>query len=314
MAPPEKLHPEMRAARFIPRIPITSKFWRVLPQGAPKVGPVPDDLVIDDVEAPGLDGNPPVKLRIYRPKNLKPGSPGMFWMNGGGFVGGTLEQDDRTNREFARQLGITVVAVRYRVAPEHPSPAALDDAYAGLLWMSRSAKERGIDPTRIAIAGASAGGGLAAALVLRAHDLGEVTVAFQLLVYPMLDDRTVIRTDHDTRGARVWQAQDNRYGWTSYLGVEPGSDGVSPYAAPARRENLSGLPPAWIGVGTLDVFHDEDVEYARRLTEAGVSCELVIVPGAFHGFDVLFRKKPVGKAFWHSKVNALRRGLSIPAQ
>jgi acetyl esterase/lipase len=304
----------MRAARFIPPIPITSRFWRILPQGAPKVDPVPDDLVIEDVEAPGLPGNPPVQLRVYRPTALKAGSPGLYWMNGGGFVGGTLEQDDRTNREFARQLGITVVAVRYRVAPEHPAPAALDDAYAGLLWMHGAAKERGIDPKRIAIAGASAGGGLAAALVLRAHDLGEVAVAFQLLVYPMLDDRTVTRPKRDFRGARVWQPKDNHYGWTSYLGVEPGSVGVSPYAAPARREDLAGLPPAWIGVGTLDVFHDEDVEDARRLEAAGVPCELVIVPGGFHGFDVLFRKKPVGEAFWQSKVDALRRGLSIPGE
>ena len=126
----------------------------------------------------------------------------------------------------------------------------------------------------------------------------------------MLDDRTVTRTDHDTRHVRVWTPKSNRYGWTSYLGAEPGSSGVSPYAAAARREDLTGLPPAWIGVGTIDLFHDEDLEYARRLIEAGVPCALSIVPGAFHGFDALFQKTTVARRFWWDQAEALSSAVS----
>ena len=165
---------------------------------------------------------------------------------------------------------------------------------------------------RIAIAGASAGGGLAATLAIYAHDKGEVRPAFQLLVYPMLDDRTVTRADHDTRNVRVWTPKSNRFGWTSYLGAEPGSTGVSPYAAAARREDLSGLPPAWIGVGQIDLFHDEDVEYARRLVEAGVACTLSIVPGAFHGFDAVFRKAAVTRVLVGPGRGAQRGAVSTP--
>jgi acetyl esterase/lipase len=296
-------HPELSRARFIPKIPITSPLFRILPVKRPGAVPTPDDMTSEDVTIPGLDGGPEVSLRIYRPKSLKPGRPALFWMNGGGFVGGTLEQDEASSLAFARELDITVVAVRYRVAPEHPSPAALNDAYAGLLWLFETAKARGIDAKRIAIGGSSAGGGLAATLAIYAHDLGKVKPIFQLLRYPMLDDRTVLRKRQPN--ARIWQPRDNRYGWTSYLGVTPGSDGVSPYAAAARRDDLRGLPPAWLGVGTLDLFCDEGIEYSRRLNEAGVSCTLDVVPGAFHGFDQLFTKASVSTDFWDSQISAL---------
>ncbi|WP_240034859.1 alpha/beta hydrolase fold domain-containing protein [Glaciihabitans arcticus] len=191
--------------------------------------------------------------------------------------------------------------------PSIPPRPAIEDAYAGLLW---TFAHEDIDPTRVAIGGASAGAGLAAGLALYAHDRGEVTPVFQLLVYPMLDDRTVTRTDHDTRGVRVWTPGSNRFGWTSYLGHEPGLPTASEYAAPARRNDLRGLPPAWIGVGTLDLFFDEDVAYARRLLDAGVPCDTFIVPGAFHGFDALFRTKPVSREFWREQARALREALA----
>jgi acetyl esterase/lipase len=261
-------------------------------------------MTSEDVTTPSRDGGPAVSMRIYQPKGLTPGRPALFWMNGGGFVGGTLEQDENSNYGFARDLNITVVAVRYRVAPKDPSPAAINDAYTGLRWIFDGAKERGIDATRIAIGGSSAGGGLAATLAIYAHDQGEVHPVFQLLRYPMLDDRTVLSKRQPN--ARIWQPKDNRYGWTSYLGVKPGSDGVSPYAAAARRDDLKGLPPAWLGVGTLDLFCDEGIEYSRRLREAGVDCELDVVPGAFHGFDQLYSSAQVSKDFWNSQIAALR--------
>lgn len=305
-------HPELARGRFIPKLSFSPLLVRLTRDRIPKVPAVPDDMLVEDVTIPGTSERPAVGVRVYRPKDLKSGSPAMLWMNGGGFIGGSLEQDQRTNLAFARELGMTVVAVRYRVAPQHPSPAAIEDAYAALIWLFDQAAERGIDRERIAIAGASAGGGLAATLAIYAHDRGEVRPAFQLLIYPMLDDRTVGRTDHDTRHVRIWTPGSNRYGWTSYLGVAPGSPGVSPYAAAARREDLRGLPPAWIGVGTIDLFHDEDVEYARRLIEAGVPCSLSIVPGAFHGFDALFQKTNVVRRFWRDQVEALSSALSQP--
>lgn len=302
-------HPDLARARFLPKIPITSGVFRILPVRRPGAVAPPDDIHVEDLTVPGVDADHPVQVRVYWPKSLKPGRPALFWMNGGGFVGGTLEQDEASNIAFARELEITVVAVRYRIAPANPSPAALEDAYAGLRWLFGVADERGIDATRIAIGGSSAGGGLAATLAIYAHDKGEVAPAFQLLRYPMLDDRTVLKKRRDQPNARIWQPRDNRYGWTSYLGVAPGSEGVSPYAAAARRDDLSGLPPAWLGVGTLDLFCDEGVEYARRLTEAGVHCDLDVVPGAFHGFDVLFAGTTVGKEFWSAQVAALRTAL-----
>jgi acetyl esterase/lipase len=234
--------------------------------------------------------------------------PAMLWIHGGGFILGSPAQDDAAATMFARELGMTVVAPSYRLAPEHPFPAAMDDLYATLRWLHANAEALRVRADRIVVAGASAGGGLAAGLTLLARDRKEVPVAFQLLVYPMLDDRTVGKTIDGTNH-RLWNAESNRFGWTSYLGREPGGADVPAYAAPARAESLAGLPPTWIGVGTFDLFHDEDVAYAKRLEAAGVAAHLEIVPGAFHAFDV-FQRANVSKAFHASQVAALRRALA----
>ncbi|MEL4319273.1 alpha/beta hydrolase [Leifsonia sp. YIM 134122] len=302
-------HPDLAIARYVPKFSFGPRLARLMQKAKPRVPDAPADVVIENVTVPGPAGAGPVSLRVYRPRSLKGAAPALFWIHGGGFISGSPEQDEASSIGFARYLGITVVALRYRLAPGHPSPAAVEDAYAGLRWVISHADERGIDPSRIAIGGASAGGGLAAGLVLYAHDKGEVAPAFQLLVYPMLDDRTVLRTDMDTRNVRIWSPGSNRFGWTSYLGAEPGSDGVSHYAAPARREDLAGLPPAWIGVGTLDLFHDEDLAYAARLEESGVPCEVVTIPGAPHGFDAVFRKANVSREFWRMQAEVLKRAL-----
>ena len=303
-------HPELARGRFIPTVPTGPRISRLMQKAKQKPPATPDDMLIDDLLIAGPTGDASIRLRIYRPRSLEGAAPALFWLHGGGYLLGSPEQDEHTSIAFARELGITVVAGTYRLAPDHQAPAAVEDAYAGLTWVFEHAAERGIDSRRIAIGGASAGAGLAAGLALYAHDRGEVTPVFQLLEYPMLDDRTVVRAGHDTRNARMWNARNNRFGWSAYLGQEPGSDGVSPYAAPARREDLTGLPPAWIGVGTLDIFQDEDVEYARRLNESGVPCELLTVPGAFHGFDVAFKKANVTREFWAAQHDALRRAFS----
>jgi len=308
-------HPDLRLARFIPGFSFGPRLTAFARRGAgPGKPPVLDDLTVEDVHVPAAAGSPAVSLRLYRPKQPagKPPAtptPALYWMHGGGFIIGQPEQDQANNIALVRELGMTVAAVRYRLAPEHPAPAAVEDAYAGLRWLHANAGALNVDPARIALGGASAGGGLAATLALLAHDRGEVRLAFQLLVYPMLDDRTVTRTDLDTRFVRLWSAASNAWAWSAYLGHSPGAATTSPYAAAARRQDLTGLPPAWIGVGTLDLFHDEDLAYAKRLNESGVKCELQVVEGAFHAFDVVFRKAPVSMAFRDAQVSALRAAL-----
>jgi acetyl esterase/lipase len=171
-------------------------------------------------------------------------------------------------------------------------------------------RELGTDANRIAIGGNSAGGGLAAALVQLVHDRKEIKPVFQLLVYPMLDDRTVLRTDIDDSSNITWSQKNNRFGWESYLRQECGADDVPVYSVPARREDLSGLPPAWVGVGSLDIFHDEDAAYAQRLKECGVACEFDVIPGAFHGFDVFDPQVPIVQDFRKSQMAALKKYLS----
>ena len=245
-------------------------------------------------------------VRLHLPEQQPEPGGALVWLHGGGYVGGYAGMDDRVCRGFARELGIAVAAVDYRLAPRHPFPAGLDDAHAVLRWL---ADQPYVDRSRVAVGGASAGGGLAAALALAARDRGDIDVAFQLLSYPMLDDRTVT-CEVDSSVLRLWDNRDNIYGWRSYLTVEPGSAEVSGLAAPGRHSDLAGLPPAWIGVGTSDLFHDEDVAYAERLRAAGVPCQTEVVDGAFHGFDVVCPRAAVSRRYRSAQVEALRRGLN----
>jgi acetyl esterase/lipase len=273
---------------------------------------VPGDMSVTDVMVPGWNGNPPTRLRFYRQKGLAPEMPAFLWMHGGGFIMGNVEQDDRRSMAVARELGITVAAASYRLAPEHPAPAALNDVYACLRYLHDRATECAIDPQRIAIGGTSAGGGLTAALAQLAHDLGEIKPIFQLMAYPVLDDRSVLRTDRDHSNARLYTPKGHLQTWRSYLGHEPGESRIVDYAAPARRNDLSGLPPAWIGVATHDVLYEEGVAYANRLNDCGVPCDLHVVEGGFHGFDVLFPRAAVTRTFRQEQLRALR-GALFPA-
>lgn len=248
-------------------------------------------------------------VRVHRPRSepVTP-QPAILWIHGGGYVMGSAAAEDAFARQWVRRLGVTVVLPDYRLAPEHPFPAALEDCHAALEWL---ADRDEVDASRIGIGGASAGGGLAAALALLARERGVVSPAFQSLVFPMLDDRTAARADVDQTGVRVWDDGANRLGWRAYLGAEPGGDGVDPLAAPGRHPDLSGLPPAWLGVGTCDLFHDEDLAYVDRLRSAGVPVERVVVPGAFHGFNVV-RWAPVVAEFERSMHRAMAAALGVP--
>lgn len=289
-----EIHPELRkAARFTPRALISARTLPVIRRltGLQRAR-------TDNVDVLTLESG--IGIRLYRPAGAAATTPALLWIHGGGYVIGTAAQDDLLCRKFVKELGITVAAVDYRLAPEHPYPAPLEDCYTALEWL---AKLPGVDRERIAIGGASAGGGLCAALALLARDRDGVKPVFQLLVYPMIDDRSVGSHLYHP-GHRLWNATSNRFGWQAYLG------GADPeVAAPARRTDLAGLPPAWLGVGTLDLFHDEDLEYAERLRAAGVPCQVHVVPGAFHGFDGIVAKADISNAFFFSQCDSLRESF-----
>lgn len=292
-------HPDLRLARFLPRTMTTPSLlpaMRLLGRVAAR--PTPPDVQVVSVDEHA-------SVRVFRPTSGRRPAPALLWIHGGGYVLGSAAQDDTFCREVATQLDVVVASVEYRLAPEHPFPAPLEDCYAGLRWL---ADDPGVDRARIAIGGASAGGGLAAALALLARERGEIEPAFQLLVYPMLDDRTADRADVDPCTLRVWSQRSNRFGWRSYLGSAVKD--VPHLAAAGRCEDLAGLPPTWIGVGTQDLFHDEDVHYASRLTDAGVPCTLEIVPGAYHGFDAIERSAGVSREFQRTQLSALDAALN----
>lgn len=232
-----------------------------------------------------VEGDVPIPVRVHRARSGDGVLPCVFSIHGGGYVLGSYDADDARFDRWCVTLQLVGVSVDYRLAPECPYPGPLEDCYRALSWTFEHADELGIDRNRIGIMGASAGGGLAAGLALLARDRGEVDVAFQLLDSPMLDDRqatpSIQRDD-----LLVWNRSSNAFGWRSYLGGRHGTD-VPPYAAPARATALGGLPPTFVAVGGIDGLRDEDVDYALRLSRAGVPTELHVYPGAPHAFQVV---------------------------
>src|SRR5579884_553391 len=277
-------------------------------QMAPNL-PVFPDIAVSERYVPGPEGAPDVRVLIYQPTTVQTPLPVLFWIHGGGYVIGSADQEDISVKSIVSAVGCAAVSVDYRLAPETPHPGPVEDCYAALKWLYTHAGELGVDSARIAIGGASAGGGLAAALGLLARDRGEVPLVFQLLIFPMLDDRTVTLAEpHPYVGEFLWTPEANRFGWTALLGQEPGGPNISPYAAAARAEHLEGLPPTFINVGALDLFLEEDLEYARRLMRAGVPTELHVYPGAFHGFNMVADAK-VSQSAVRDQLDALRRAF-----
>lgn len=307
-----RVHPELQpSAKRFPNV-VYSKRTTWLFRVLTGLMPSPKELEgarVENILLPRPDGHTNLPLRIYKPRSVTARTPVLLWIHGGGYLIGKPEQDDVSCAHFVRELGLIVISVDYRLAPKYPFPAALDDCYSALLWAASHSEQLEIDPHRIAVGGASAGGGLAAALVQSAHDRREINPVFQMLVYPMLDDRTVLRTDIDDSQNITWNHKSNRFGWESYIGRECGAEVVPVYSVPARRADLSGLPPTWIGVGALDIFHDEDVAYAHRLRKYGVECEIEVIPGAFHGFDAFDHHLSIVQDFRKMQVKVLKKYL-----
>jgi acetyl esterase/lipase len=263
---------------------------------------------------PGATGRPDLTVVIIRPEVSLPNSPALFWIHGGGMVMGSAYSGADLLVDWVDQLGVVAVSIDYRLAPEHPDPAPVEDCYAGLVWTVDHAHELGIDASQIIIGGRSAGGGLAAGVALLARDRGGPAVAAQLLMCPMLDDRNDSLSGQQFDGLGVWDRTSNDTGWRALLGDRVGTAQVSPYAAPARAESLSDLPPAFIDVGSAETFRDEDVDYALRLWAAGGQAELHVWPGGTHGFDLYVPDADMSIDAKAARTRWLRRTLRVNQQ
>jgi acetyl esterase/lipase len=265
---------------------------------------------LEECQIPGPAGAPDLSVLIVRPARGQGPWPGVYHTHGGGMVLGTNRSGVGELAQWVDEVGVVAVSVEYRLAPEHPHPAPVEDCYAGLVWTGAHCGELGIDPSRLVIAGSSAGGGLAAGTALMARDRGGPPLSHQILMCPMLDDRCITPSSQELDGEGTWDRTSNAIAWTALLGEARGGPGVSPYAAPARAEDLSGLPATFIDVGSVDTFRDEAIDYAARLSQAGVSAELHLWPGGFHGFDEVAPHTALGHAARATRLGYLRRAVS----
>lgn len=319
VGPPPPFDPECRAVldAMPPFPPLTAEAIPVLRETPFAPQPTDEELArdgaysVEERTVPGPAGAPDVSLIVCRPTAATTPVPALYHTHGGGMIAGTARGGLAALLDLAEPVGAAVVSVEYRLAPETPHPGPVEDCYAGLAWTAGHAAELGIDPTRIVLIGGSAGGGLAAALALLARDRGGPALVGQLLMCPMLDDRNDTPSSHQMAGLGVWDRTANDVGWTALLGAARGGPDVSPYAAPARAEDLSGLPPAFIDVGSAETFRDEDVAYAGRIWQAGGVAELHVWPGGFHGFDGLAPDAAISKAATAARREWLRR-LLVP--
>ena len=268
----------------------------------------PVDVTAHAIPRISEDGD--VAILLHRPRNVAGNLPVLLDIHGGGYVAGSARGGGARRSALAHDLCCLIVSVDYRLAPEWPHPAGLNDCFAVLAWLFSEADALRLDRSRIAVGGDSAGGGLAAALALLARDEEEFPLVAQMLTYPMLDDRTGSTImAAELAGEFLWDVSSNRFAWECYLGAAPGGD-INDHVAPARAQDLSGLPPAFIAVGQLDLFLAENIDYARRLIDAGVPTELHVYPGAFHGFDLVAEAQSA-IAYQRAVRAALRRAFGI---
>jgi len=277
--------------------------------GANAEAPAVPGVEIEDRTVPSAEAGTDVSVRIYRPAAATGPAPVLLWMHPGGFVIGSVEMDHMNLAQLVADVGCAAISVNYRLAPEHPYPAALEDCYGVLQWIGSEAGAEGFDASRIAIGGASAGAGLAACLALLARDRGGVTPMFQQLIYPALDDSNIEPASATVEENLFWSRDNSRTGWNSYLEGKAGTGDVEPHAAAARATDLSGLPRTFIAVGTADMLMAENIDYAERLSAAGTDVELRVYPGACHAFDSFAPAARVSRKFATAKTNALRRAF-----
>jgi acetyl esterase/lipase len=239
----------------------------------------------------------PILVRWYRPSADRTSTtgPAVVYLHGGGMMMASVDLYDRLVAGYVAEVGVPMLSVDYRLAPEHPHPSPVEDSFAGLRWLVDHTAELGVDPGRVAVMGDSGGGGLAAGVALMARDRG-IPLARQVLIYPMLDDRNTT-PDPNLAPFAGWSYDDNYTGWHALLGDRIGTDDVPAYAAPARAADVAGLPPTYVETGELDIFRDESIEYARRIAASGTSIELHVHPGCPHGFDRLGDIPVVRRAF-----------------
>lgn len=268
-----------------------------------------EGVLAEDAAFPGPPGAPAVTVRIYRPAAAREPLPALVWMHAGGWVLGSIELDDLMTRQMAKDVGCAVVSVGYRLAPEHPYPAAIEDCYAVARHLAAHGGKYGVDGRRLAIGGSSAGGGLAAGVALLARDRGDLGLLFQLLVYPAINDCNTSQVGEGVEENLFWSRENALLSWRAYLDGKQGGDDVPVYAAPSRARDLSRLPPAFIGIGGLDMFLDDNLEYAKRLTGAGVETELHVYPRAFHAFEAFAPMSDVARRLVRDRDSALRRVL-----
>ncbi|AGL16074.1 alpha/beta hydrolase [Actinoplanes sp. N902-109] len=273
---------------------------------APVEAPDRPGVVVEDRSVPGASGAPALSVRVYRPAGRSSEAlPGIYFIHGGGMVMGDLDGEDAIATMLCDRVGAVVVAVDYRLAPEHPHPAPVEDCYTGLCWTAEHAAELGVDADRLAVYGGSAGGGLAIATALMARDRHGPRLAFMMPIYPMIDDRNETDSSYEICDIGVWDRSANTEAWAWYLNGKPADQ----YAAPARAVDVKGLPPTFIDVGTVDLFRDEDIAFAQRLMAAGVPVELHVHPGSYHGAEIFAGGTALAERIWALRVDALRRAL-----
>ncbi|MFJ9155054.1 alpha/beta hydrolase [Streptomyces sp. NPDC102270] len=260
---------------------------------------------------PGPEGAPDLLVSVFRRTDHRTPGPGFFFTHVGGLIFGDRFVGIAPIVDYVEQLDAVVVTVEYRLAPENPAPAQVEDSYAALKWTAEHAEELGFAADKLIAVGGSAGGGVAAAVTLMARDKNGPSLAGQLLMYPMLDDRNDTVSSHQVDGIGVWDRNSNLTGWNAVLGDRRGTDDVSPYESPSRATDLSNLPPAYIEVGSAEVFRDESAAYASSIWAAGGSAELHIWAGGFHLYELVAADTAIGVASREARTNWVRRTLGL---
>ena len=295
----DQIHPEIRTVGNIIRIIMpnfTVGFFKLANLFLDNIG-LPDltKNITREVKYITREDGSQLRICVYSPENKKENVPGLLWIHGGGYGLGCPEQDFQFIQDFIDASGCVIVAPDYTNSPSAPYPAALNDCYDALLWLKENGKDYGMNDSQIFVGGNSAGGGLCAAVTLKARDTGDVNIAFQMPLYPMIDDR-MITASSQNNDAPIWNTKSNEIAWKLYLGDAYGTDNVEKYAAPARETDYSALPPTLTYVGTIEPFTDETIEYVNNLQKAGVEVHFKTFEGCFHGFDLLSYSTPAKEA------------------